>query len=69
MPHEKLIVRGAREHNLKDITIEIPRDKLVVITGLSGSGKTLLARHVADGLVVLPVDILRCLPWAQPRST
>ena len=43
MPHEKLIVRGAREHNLKDITIEIPRDKLVVITGLSGSGKSSLA--------------------------
>ncbi|MGH7462928.1 MAG: excinuclease ABC subunit UvrA, partial [Longimicrobiales bacterium] len=40
---EKLIVRGAREHNLKNIDIEIPRDRLVVITGLSGSGKSSLA--------------------------
>jgi excinuclease ABC subunit A len=37
--HDKIVVRGAREHNLKNIDVEIPRDKLVVITGLSGSGK------------------------------
>ena len=43
MALDKLIVRGAREHNLKDIDLEIPRDKLVVITGLSGSGKSSLA--------------------------
>ncbi len=43
MTQDKLIIRGAREHNLKNITIEIPRDKLVVITGLSGSGKSSLA--------------------------
>jgi len=43
MIHDKLIVRGAREHNLKNIYVEIPRDKLVVITGLSGSGKSSLA--------------------------
>ena len=43
MREELLIVRGAREHNLKNINVEIPRDKLVVITGLSGSGKSSLA--------------------------
>ncbi len=40
---EKIIVRGAREHNLKNIDLEIPRQKLVVITGISGSGKSSLA--------------------------
>ena len=40
---EKMIIRGARQHNLKNISLEIPRDKLVVITGLSGSGKSSLA--------------------------
>ena len=43
MPQDKIRVVGAREHNLKNITVEIPRDKLVVITGLSGSGKSSLA--------------------------
>ncbi len=40
---DKIIIKGAREHNLKNLDIEIPRDKLVVITGLSGSGKSSLA--------------------------
>src|SRR3979411_616347 len=40
---EKLIVRGAREHNLRNISIELPRDQLIVFTGLSGSGKSSLA--------------------------
>ncbi|MEG2583800.1 MAG: excinuclease ABC subunit UvrA, partial [Oscillospiraceae bacterium] len=40
---KNIIVKGAKEHNLKNITVEIPRDKLVVLTGLSGSGKSSLA--------------------------
>ena len=43
MEHNKIIVKGAKENNLKDVTVEIPRDKLVVFTGLSGSGKSSLA--------------------------
>ena len=43
MGQDKIVVAGARENNLKNITVEIPRDKLVVITGLSGSGKSSLA--------------------------
>ena len=43
MPSDQLIVRGAREHNLKNVTVAIPRDRFVVITGLSGSGKSSLA--------------------------
>ncbi|MCS6846222.1 MAG: excinuclease ABC subunit UvrA [Anaerolineae bacterium] len=43
MAQDKIVVRGARVHNLKNINVEIPRDKLVVITGLSGSGKSSLA--------------------------
>src|SRR5512135_1411485 len=43
MTQNVIRVVGAREHNLKNITVEIPRDKLVVITGLSGSGKSSLA--------------------------
>lgn len=48
---EKIIIKGAREHNLKNIDVEIPRDKLVVMTGLSGSGKSSLAFDTiyADG--------------------
>ena len=41
--NEYLEIRGAREHNLKNISVKIPRDKLTVITGLSGSGKSSLA--------------------------
>ena len=43
MSLDKIVVRGAREHNLKNVTVEIPRDKLVVLTGISGSGKSSLA--------------------------
>ncbi|MGH2453606.1 MAG: hypothetical protein ACRDF5_07565, partial [bacterium] len=43
MPIDRIIVRGAREHNLKNVTVEIPRDRFVVLTGISGSGKSSLA--------------------------
>ena len=41
--HDEIVVKGAREHNLKNIDVTLPREKLVVITGLSGSGKSSLA--------------------------
>ena len=40
---KKIVVKGAKEHNLKNVSLEIPKEKLVVITGLSGSGKSSLA--------------------------
>ena len=39
MPINEIVIKGAREHNLKNVDVTIPRDKLVVMTGLSGSGK------------------------------
>src|SRR2546428_7644083 len=43
MPIDQITIRGAREHNLKKVTLSIPRDQLVVLTALSGSGKSSLA--------------------------
>ena len=43
MSQDSIVIKGARQHNLKNIDLTIPRDKLVVITGLSGSGKSSLA--------------------------
>ncbi|MGN0555293.1 MAG: excinuclease ABC subunit UvrA, partial [Candidatus Fimenecus sp.] len=43
MASKSIVIKGAREHNLKNIDVEIPRDRLVVLTGLSGSGKSSLA--------------------------
>ena len=43
MANDKIIIKGAREHNLKNINLTLPREKLIVMTGLSGSGKSSLA--------------------------
>src|SRR3989339_492242 len=43
MNSDKIIIKGAREHNLKDVSLELPRNKFIVFTGLSGSGKSSLA--------------------------
>ena len=43
MARESIVIKGAKEHNLKNVSVEIPRDRLVVFTGLSGSGKSSLA--------------------------
>src|ERR1041384_4918821 len=43
MAIDKITVRGARQHNLKDVSVELPRNRLTVVTGLSGSGKSSLA--------------------------
>ena len=40
---KKIVIKGAKEHNLKNISLEIPKDKFIVITGLSGSGKSSLS--------------------------
>lgn len=48
---DRLIVRGAREHNLRDVSLDLPRDALIVFTGLSGSGKSTIARGLADALI------------------
>ena len=46
MAAEELVVHGAREHNLKDVTVRLPRNALICITGLSGSGKSTIASIV-----------------------
>ena len=62
-PMDKLIIRGARQHNLKNINLELPKNKLIVFTGLSGTGKSSLAfdtiyaqgqRRYVESLVPMP---------------
>ena len=62
MASNKIIIKGAKEHNLKNIDLEIPRDKLVVFTGLSGSGKSSLVN-----LICRFYDVNLCRGSAQIR--
>ena len=69
MSTDKIVIKGAREHNLKNVDVTIPRDKLIVMTGLSGSGKSSLAFDTiyADGqrrYMEMPVQL--CPPVFGP---
>ena len=68
---KKIVVKGAKEHNLKNVSLEIPKEKLVVITGLSGSGKSSLAFDTiyAEGqrrYVESPVSYTHLTPPTTP---
>ena len=52
---DKMLVRGAKVHNLKNIDVDIPRDKLVVLTGLSGSGKSSLINEILYKLSLIHI--------------
>ena len=53
---KKIVIKGAKEHNLKNISLEIPKDKFVVITGLSGSGKSSLAFDTVYALSLIHIS-------------
>ena len=72
MSNNKIIVEGAREHNLKNVDVEIPRGSLTVITGLSGSGKSSLAFDTiyAEGqrrYIVISVEACRAPMWIRSQ--
>src|SRR5216684_3570669 len=79
MASDRIVIRGAREHNLKNIDLEIPRDQLVVITGLSGSGKSSLAfdtiyaegqRRYVESLSAYARQLIEQMTTSKnPRST
>ena len=73
---ERLIVRGAREHNLRDVHLDLPRDALIVFTGLSGSGKSSLAFDTifaeGSGVMSRACRLTRAsssVRWTSPMST
>ena len=73
--NKKIVIKGAKEHNLRNISVEIPKDKFVVITGLSGSGKSSLAfdtiyaegqRRYVESLSAYARQFLDCLLYTSP---
>ena len=77
MNSKNIIIRGAKEHNLKNIDINIPREKFVVITGLSGSGKSSLAfdtiyaegrRRYVESLSAYARQFLGCLLYTSDAA-
>ena len=69
--HNSIVIKGAREHNLKNISLSLPREKLIVVTGLSGSGKSSLAFDTiyAEGQrASVPEVAVTETPTALPRT-
>ena len=64
---KEIVITGAREHNLKNVSLELPRDTFIVITGLSGSGKSTLGRGLAAALD-LPFHIVIAKTDARPEQ-
>ena len=65
---DKIVIRGAKEHNLKNVSLELPRNKFIVFTGLSGSGKSSLAfdtiyaegqRRYVESLIIICKTVFR----------
>ena len=71
---ELIKIRGANEHNLKNLDVDIPRNKLVVLTGLSGSGKSSLALGVLNlcrgtkTIYGISVFLRKTVPWADGEA-
>lgn len=70
--NDQIIIRGAREHNLRNVSLTVPRDKLVVFTGLSGSGKSSLAFDTIyaedSGVMWKACPAMRGSFWGRWRS-